>query len=73
METQAVRMKILREKYLQHILNGKFLRAKRYRDLKDREEREMKKIRPIIRNCLDELIKQNVMRNKPEITREKAK
>ena len=68
METQAVRMKILREKYLQHILNGKFLRAKRYR-----EEREMKKIRPIIRNCLDELIKQNVMRNKPEITREKAK
>ena len=66
-------MKILREKYLQHILNSKFLRAKRYRDLKDREEREMKKIRPIIRNCLDELIKQNVMRNKPEITREKAK
>ena len=73
METQAVRMKILREKYLQHILNDKFLRAKRYRDLNDREEREMKKIRPIIRNCLDELIKQNVMRNKPEITREKVK
>ena len=33
----------------------------------------MKKIRPIIRNCLDHLIEQNVMGNKPKIIRDKLK
>ena len=33
----------------------------------------MKKIRPIIRNWLDQLIEQNVMGNKPKIIRDKLK
>ena len=33
----------------------------------------MKKTRPIIRNCLDQLIEQNVMGNKPKIIRDKLK
>ena len=33
----------------------------------------MKKIRPIIRNWLDQLIEQNVMGNKPNIIRDKLK
>ena len=37
------------------------------------EEQEMKKIRPIIKNCFDELIKQNVMGKKPKIIRDKLK
>ena len=37
------------------------------------EEQEMKKIRPIKKNLLDELIKQNVMRNKPKIIRNNLK
>ena len=37
------------------------------------EEQEMKKIRPIKKNLFDELIKQNVMRNKPKIIRDNLK
>ena len=33
----------------------------------------MKKIKPIIRNWLDQLIEQNVMGNKPKIIRDKLK
>ena len=33
----------------------------------------MKKVRPIIRNWLDQLIEQNVMGNKPKIIRDKLK
>ena len=37
------------------------------------EEQEMKKISPIKKNLFDELIKQNVMRNKPKIIRDNLK
>ena len=42
-------------------------------DIDKFEEQEMKKIRPIIKNCFDELIKQNVMGKKPKIIRDKLK
>ena len=34
-------------------------------------EQEMKKIRPIMRNWFDWLMKQNVMRKKPKVIRDK--
>ena len=37
------------------------------------EEQELKKIRPIIRNWFDRLIKQSVMGKKPKIIRDKLK
>ena len=37
------------------------------------DEQEMKKIRPIIRKLFDQLIIQNVMREKPKIIRDKLK
>ena len=37
------------------------------------EEQETKEIRPIIRNQFDKLIKQNVLKNKPKIIRDKLK
>ena len=37
------------------------------------EGEEMKKIRPIIRNWFDQLIKQSVMGKKPEIIRDQLK
>ena len=37
------------------------------------EEQEIKKIRPVIRNCLDRSIKQNVMEKKQKIIRDKLK
>ena len=37
------------------------------------EEQEMKKIRPMIRKWSDQLINKNVMREKPEIIRDKLK
>ena len=37
------------------------------------EGEEMKKIRPIIRNWFDQLIKQNMMGKKPKIIRDKLK
>ena len=42
-------------------------------DMDKFEEQEMKKTRPIIRNCFDRLIKQNVMRKKVKISRYKLK
>ena len=82
MENQAIRMKILREKYLKNMLNNQSLRAKKYfriqrerareREIKF-EEQKMKKIRPIIINQFDKLIKQNVVRNKPKTIRDKLK
>ena len=35
------------------------------------EEQELKKIRPVIKNSFDRLIKQKVMENKPKIIRDK--
>ena len=40
---------------------------------KDDMKQEMKKLRPIIRNWFDQLIKQNVMRKKPKIITDKLK
>ena len=37
------------------------------------EEQEMKKVGPIIKNMFDKLIKQNVMRDKPKINRDKLR
>ena len=37
------------------------------------EEQETKEIGPIIRNRFDKLIKQNVLKNKPKIIRDKLK
>ena len=37
------------------------------------EEQEMRKIKPIIKNWFDRLIKQNVMWKKPKIIRDKLK
>ena len=83
MENQAIRMKLLRERNLKKkTLNNQFLRAKRYRELKDREELFYK---PIIvpkddMNKFKEQemkkirsIKQNVMGEKPKIIRDKLK
>ena len=42
-------------------------------DMDKFEEKEMKEIRPIIRNLFDESIKQNVMRNRSKIIRNKLK
>ena len=42
-------------------------------DMDKFEEQEMKKIRPVIRNWFDRLIKQNVMGKKPKIIRDKLK
>ena len=42
-------------------------------DMDKFEEQEIKKIRPIIRNWFDQLIKQNVMGEKPKIIKEKLK
>ena len=36
-------------------------------------EQEMKKIRPIMRNWFDRLMKQNVMRKKPKVIRDKLR
>ena len=42
-------------------------------DMDKFEEQEMKKIKPIKRNLFDKLIKQNVIRNKRKIIRDKLK
>ena len=42
-------------------------------DMDKFEEQEMKKIRPIKRNWFHRLIKQNAMRKKPKLTRDKLK
>ena len=42
-------------------------------DMDKFEEKEMKEIRPIIRNLFDKSIKQNVMRNRSKIIRNKLK
>ena len=42
-------------------------------DMDKLEEQEMKKIKPIKRNLFDKLIKQNVIRNKRKIIRDKLK
>ena len=42
-------------------------------DMDKFEEQEMKKIRPMIRKWCDRLISKNVMREKPEIIRDKLK
>ena len=42
-------------------------------DMDKFEEQEMKKIKPIKRNLFDKLIKQNVIRNKTKIIRDKLK
>ena len=42
-------------------------------DMDKLEEQEMKKIKPIKRNLFDKLIKQNVIRNKTKIIRDKLK
>ena len=42
-------------------------------DMDKFEEQEMKKIRPMIRKWSDQLINKNVMREKPEIIRDKLK
>ena len=42
-------------------------------DMDKFEEQEMKKIRPMIRKWSDRLINKNVMREKPEIIRDKLK
>ena len=40
-------------------------------DMDKFDEQELKKIRPVIRNSFDRLIKQKVMENKPKIIRDK--
>ena len=50
MEIQAIKLKILREKYVKNMLNDQLLRAKKYfmklkdRELKDREEKTKREI-----------------------------
>ena len=40
-------------------------------DMNKSEGQEMKKIRPMKRNLFDKIIKQNVIRSKPKINRDK--
>ena len=66
MELKDIELKDRKEKIKTKIIMSKD-------DIEKFEELEMKKLRPIKRNLFDKLIKQNVMRNKPKIIRDKLK
>ena len=59
------------KKEIEKLFNKSIIVSKN--DIDKFEEQEMKKIRPMIKNCFDQLIKQNVMGKKPKIIRDKLK
>ena len=59
------------KKEIEKLFNKSIIVSKN--DIDKFEEQEMKKIRPMIKNCFDYLIKQNVMGKKPKIIRDKLK
>ena len=59
------------KKEIEKLFNKSIIVSKN--DIDKFEEQEMKKIRPMIKNCFDQLIKQHVMGKKPKIIRDKLK
>ena len=59
------------KKEIEKLFNKSIIVSKN--DIDKFEEQEMKKVRPMIKNCFDQLIKQNVMGKKPKIIRDKLK